>query len=145
MVAPQPRQGLKMKGKDSRTQMVPVDKQSGDGTLQGLPTLALGSPGDWVGPKLRHRQAYTVSEGQRPRAPWAYSPVTNRETKAERSRGPPEDTHPNRTEELGLPIQATCPCVWSRSHAVPMWGQGQVMRGRNRGPHASSGLPKLAP
>ena len=49
MAAPQPRQGLKMKGKDSKTQMVPVDKQIGEGTSQAFPT-ALGPPGNRMGP-----------------------------------------------------------------------------------------------
>lgn len=59
--------------------------------------------------------------------------MTDWETKADRSRGPPEDTHPNRTEELGLPIQATCPLCAAGKHTgghMPNHeGEGAAMGG----------------
>ena len=60
--------------------------------------------------------------------------MTDRETKADRSRGPPEDTHPNRTEELGLPVQATCPLCAAGKHTEEVTcrthkGEGAAMGG----------------
>lgn len=101
-----------MKGKDSRTQTVPVDEQSGQVTPQGLSTPAPGPQGltRW-GPSHSHTGGGRGGESPRPTASPGNGSWDKWGSQGRETWSPPEVLQPKRTAGPGLhlSVQVMCP------------------------------------